>query len=260
MKTLDEIREIHRGNARYVRSLSRMYTKAQVGKETKLLRSVEVAVTRLSHIFHLVAHSYNKIAGKSNRHMYLQDIKGGYRDVLNHKYLGVTLSIMQLLSEEQIELDRWMLAQSETLTIPVFTLYQCYGYNALSRYSRWESKQQTKFQNEEDRSAQTYSKERAIHRSIAESHQTALKWTETLKQIEPPSEGAALWYLWPSVSVWYLLAHKAFTDEVMMSGFVANASLYKKWKLYLRSPHIQEVCKQALQDAEAAYGRWVWKA
>jgi hypothetical protein len=261
MKTQDELKQMQRDNAKYVATLAHQLTKAKMGKkDPRLLRSTEIAILRLYHMYVLVSRSFNKICKRNNRHMYLRPIKGSYRQVVKHKYTATCLSIMQLISEEGIDLDRWMLAQYETLTIPVFTPYQCFGYNALSRYNRWESKQQVKYQKEDERKAQTESRDKTLTRSVLDSHVTALKWAEVLKQVDPPNQGAALWYLWPSVSVWYLLAHKSFSDDVMAPGFCTNPTLLKYWKSYVRSPHVQQVCELALREAETTHGVLNWKA
>lgn len=255
MLTQSEVEDIRKRHIVYIRAVSRTFVTCRA--IPKQYRTVQIAIARLSHTFHKVADAFNKIARAGHRGGYMRPIDGS-RALLNNKYLPTCLAILELTQGQDIDLERWILAQAETIRIPHFTLFHCYGYNALSRYESWEAKQHKKFLKTSERSAQTDSKEKTISKSVLDGHLTALKWQSALLEIEAPTLSVALWYLWPSVSVWYLLAHEEFRKDILETGLCTTPMLISRWKTYQRSPRIQDACGDALDEAVAQHGRLQW--
>lgn len=259
MLTQSDVEKLRKHHATYVKMVARELTKVRVmrSRMPREYRAAEITVARLSHAYHTVAREFNKIVRISHRHAYMKPLDD-LRAVVNNKYLPTCLSVLDLTRDQKIDLGRWILAQSETIRIPHFTLFHCYGYNALSRYESWEAKQQKKYVQSSERSAQTDSKEKTITKSIMDAHVTALKWQSVLLEIEAPTLSVALWYLWPSVSVWYLLAHEEFCNDILETGLCTTPMLVSRWKTYLRSPRIQAVCIAALEMAQDQFGKLGW--
>lgn len=259
MLTQQDIDDIRKNNAVYVQGLTRAWTVANVQRKVhhRQYRSVELALLRLCHVYNSVTEGFNKICWKTNRPGYMKPITQ-VSQVLSSKYTATILSILDVISSQDIQLERWILAQAETIRIPYFSLHHCWGANALSRYESWEARQQKKFLKTAERDEQTDSKYKTIEKSVSESHQTALKWARTLSQIDAPSLSVALWYLWPAVSAWYLLSYDEFRKDIMEPGVCTTPVLVKQWKQYTRSPRISRICETALRDAIAAYGKLSW--
>ncbi len=259
MFTQTELDALRKDNEVYVRGVSKAMTLALVQRvrQPRQYRSVEITTSRLARIYHTVAKEFNKVCRRYNKNGHLRTLPD-LRSVLNNKYMATALAIMEVCQQQKIDMGRFILAQAETVRIAHFTLFHCYGYNALSRYESWEAKQQKKFLASSERDAQTHSKETVIAQSVVESHLTALKWENTLLEIEAPTLSVVLWYLWPSVSVWYLLAHEDFRREILETGMCTTPMLVRRWKMFMRSPRVQAACESALREAEARYGKLKW--
>jgi hypothetical protein len=221
-------------------------------------RARHIAALRVVHQVRTVSNEFNAAVTRAHKDGYMPAGKS-LEAVLKHKYTPTALCLMEFLKSNKIPLDRWILAQTETIRMRVFTLYHCYGLSAFERYQSWEKKQQTRYVREADRAKQTITRDDAIFQAIVQGHQQDIKWSPTLTRVGPPSLSAALLFMFPQVHGWYLVAHECFREDVMLSGFCEEPHLIRKWNLYKRSHRVQKVCEAALREAHICYGQLNWK-
>ncbi|HEY6021389.1 MAG TPA: hypothetical protein VIY48_16235 [Candidatus Paceibacterota bacterium] len=238
-----------------------MASLASVLKSKGSNKAVNQAATaealRIDSLHRSLEISFNKIAKRYGKRAYLARFKSPTH-TLAGKYTPTAIALLDFLLEQDIIVDRWILAQAELLRLPHFNLYHCYGESALKRYTDWESKQVKKFPRKENRDKQTDSAQEIIRLNIMDGHASALSWIPQLKQINPPSLSTALFYLLPYLQGWYVLSYDTFREDVMESGLCDQKHLLLLWGKYKRSKILQELCKSTLEKAEQQLGKLVW--
>lgn len=221
-------------------------------------RAANISAGRVHHQVKAVSGSFNVATRKSHKGYYATPETAG--KTLENKYTATALAILEHVSSNNIELDRWMHAQVELLRkMPqAITLYHCYGVNAHQRYVDWEKKQTTRFIHSEDRKNATRGLDWEITRAIVRGHRQAHSWLPALREVSPPSLSAALLYMFPHISAWYCVSHECFRQDVLESGFYKEKNLIAVWGKFKRSKRIQEQCAKALAAVIERYGRLAW--
>jgi len=213
---------------------------------------------RLLHQWKIVANAFNnacELTGQNGRMRPPID----FPELANNKYTPTVMALTAYCHEHDISLKRWCLAQARLIKATrFFTLYQCFGENALSRYADWEDKEQKKALRKEEIERSTTSAYDVIRHSIIANHRDALKWLPVLSGLKPPSKAAGLLYMFPQVSGWYLIAHKEFREDVLDTGFCTEPNLLKLYKRYKNSQNVRQICEETLTQAISQLGPLRW--
>jgi hypothetical protein len=218
----------------------------------------KIDLARVSHQYGIVLAAFNNACELTGQHgrMRLPETSGLLR--LN-KYTPTVMALLSICHKHDISLKRWCLAQARLIRgTRFFTLYQCYGEKAFKRYADWEAQEQRKALRQHEIARSTTSAYDVIRHSILTNHQDALKWVPTLKHIKPPSQAAALLYMFPQVSGWYLIAHAEFREDVLDARFCTEPHLLKLYKRYKNSQNVRQICADTLREAIAQLGPLRW--
>jgi hypothetical protein len=236
--------------------------KASTLNRHRQLRSLAITSARILHLLRKTIHAYQDAARASGIDTWLHyKANWGIDKALGHKYSSTLISIYTFTHAQKIPLDRWFKAQFDTLGQRVRTLtpYVCYGHNAYKRYLDWEAKQSQRYASHREKDKAITSPEKAIIRSIRDSHRHALTWYSVLKQLQPPNIAAVLAFLYPHVSSWYVLSYQEFREQVMEPHVLVGDLLEKRWGKWKRSPKIQQLCKETLERVIETYGKLEFK-
>jgi hypothetical protein len=218
----------------------------------------KVDFARVSHQYGIVMDAFNNacdLTGKRGR------MRLPTSSVLlkKDKYTPTVMALVSFCHKHDISLKRWCLAQARLITVTqFFTLYSCFGEKAFKRYLDWEAKEQRKALRADEVARSTTSAYDVIRHSIIANHENAIKWIPTLNKIKPPSIAAALLYMFPQVSGWYLIAHAEFREDVLDARFCTDPHLLKLYKRYKNSQNVRQICADTLREAIAQLGPLRW--
>lgn len=250
----DTVRKSHQSRLKTIRTtLTNSHTKVP------LRRAASISATRAYHSARAVAKAFNQVARTQHKGYWPTPMST--KSAIENKYTATAIAILEFTSANKINLDRWMLAQVETLRKmrQPLTLFHCYGANAFKRYGDWEKRQGRTYKHSADRKKQTEVVAKLLRKTISNGHKQALKWRDALKIVSPPTLAAALMYIFPQIPAWYCIAYEDFRKDVLDSGFCNDPVLLECYKRYKRSEFIQEICQEALMNAIEKHGG-VWCA
>jgi hypothetical protein len=238
---------------------SRQHALDKAQKAHKLLTprqhlSLTVTALRLTHLARITAIAFWRANTKAQKHHQLAYPKTVWQ-ALAHKNTVTLLSIYHFAVAHHIPLEDWFLAQFDILSkMPQLWITCCQGQKAFERYTDWDKRQRNRYIKTEDRENSRASLQKSITRAILTGHKHARDWQTRILEVEPPSLSAALAFLHPAVTGWYLVAHECFRDDLLESGLIDDPHLMKLWERYLRSPQVRLFCKSALAEALTLYG------
>lgn len=218
----------------------------------------KIDFSRVAHQYGLVSEAFNnacELTGKRGR----MRLPGTFTLLKKDKYTPTVMALVSVCHEHDISLKRWCLAQARLITVTrFFTLYQCYGEAAFKRYANWEAKEQKKALRQDEVARSTTTAYDVIRHSILYNHENALRWVPALKSVKPPSKAAALLYMFPQVSGWYLIAHQEFREDVLESRFCTDPNLLKLYKRYKNSENVRRICEETLKQVNSELGPLKW--
>lgn len=218
----------------------------------------KVDLARLSHQYNIVLEAFNNACDLSSQNGRMKLPETG-EELRKNKYTPTVMALVSLCHEHDISLKRWCLAQARLIKgTRFFTLYQCYGENAMKRYADWEVKEQKKALRQDEVARSTTTAYDVIRHSILYNHENALRWVPALKSVKPPSKAAALLYMFPQVSGWYLIAHQEFREDVLESRFCTDPNLLKLYKRYKNSENVRRICEETLKQVNSELGPLKW--
>lgn len=218
------------------------------------LRSTRIAGARVFHHVKDISRAFNLAAKRHSRGYWKTPVS--VNGALESKYTPTALSILEIIAFHDIKLERWMMAQVDTLRKmgQVMTLFHCYGVNALARYNDWEARQKRTYVGTEDRMRRTKSDEWFINRAIIRAHKQVLAWMPVIKEYAPPALSAALFFMYPQISPWYCISYPCFREQIMDSGLCQEGQLSNCYQRFKKKPSIQEACESTLAAVIKEYG------